>query len=259
MVSRRTDRMLHDMTHHTNLSVPYSDYISAVNYPIQNREKLGTNVILKYRNMYHHGYGFHHDGPETYEQDDGIRKGIFTIVRFDLTEPYRFIAVSLDGSVIIISKTDIYEEQITDYPIQLDEFIGLFVTEKYIQNPESEIKAVTLRVDNGEPCYTLLAELYSGNRVRFVLGDEVQSIVNEKYDPEGTSIYDGMDPTNYPLAYIDINGKSPLDEGSIISMDIDGKYPDPLEYLYRTDILTPDEVRELRIKIIKERIIYGSD
>ena len=52
MVSRRTDKLLHKITHHTNLEQPYNQYITGYKYPQQDVEKLGTTIQMKYRNRY---------------------------------------------------------------------------------------------------------------------------------------------------------------------------------------------------------------
>ena len=50
MVSRRTDKLLHLITHHTNLEQPYNENISGENYPAQDSERVGRTVTLKYKN-----------------------------------------------------------------------------------------------------------------------------------------------------------------------------------------------------------------
>ena len=38
-------------------------------------------------------------------------------------------------------------------------------TDKYNLTPEAEINAISVRVDNGEPCYSVLAELLPNNYI----------------------------------------------------------------------------------------------
>ena len=256
MVERRKRKALHEISHHTNITYHYHKNISAINFPNQDIDKLGAIEKIKYRDMYRIDTIRDH-GPEETEPEARIYEDDFTIVRFDTEEPYRLIAISLDGSIILVGDTNVYQTQITRYPIQLEEFIGLSVTQKYKQNPYSEIQAITLRVDNGEPCYSVLAELLPNNKIRFVIGDEVESIINEKYSED--NIYNGADPQNYQMLYIDVNGKTPLQEGETISLMVDGKGPDPLEFIYKEDILTDDEIKELRLKLLEERDLYGTD
>ena len=52
MVSRRTDRLLHKITHHTNKTYPYDKNISGFDYPIQDYEILGREITLRYKNRY---------------------------------------------------------------------------------------------------------------------------------------------------------------------------------------------------------------
>ena len=255
MVKYRKYKMLHDMAHHTNMTVPYSKYVAADKFPEQDASKLNTEVYLRYRDSNRQLY----DPFDPADPDEQILicKDKFIIVRYDLTEPYRFIAIGYNTNVIIVSTTDKYEEEVTRYPIQYNQFLGLYCTQYYVDNPESEIKAIALRVDAGEPSYSVLVEFFNNNIIRFVLGDEVQSIVNEKYDEEQN--YDAMDPADHMLTYININGRSPEDEGSPISIDANGYYPDPLLYIYKFEPLSKDEMNDLREEIFTGRTIYGSD
>ena len=56
--------------------------------------------------------------------------------------------------------------------------------------------------------------------------------------------------------YIDIDGLGPRNE-ELAFVNVNGGYPDPLQDMYRTDVLTKDEVIELRKRLLAERIIYG--
>ena len=263
MVTKRKLKYLHKLAHHTNLENPYSKYVSASIFPQQDSSKLGEVIELKYKNM-NDAAEFIATGEEGKypwydygEFDPHIKTGQFTIVRFDLSEPYRFIAISLDGDVIVVSSTydDKYLEEITEYSIQYEEFNGLNITDKYNLTPEAEINAISVRVDNGEPCYSVLAELLPNNYIRFVIGDEVTSIVNEVYDP---TIYDGLDARDYALSYIDLDGTRPDDRGQTVTIDVDGKGPDLLKYLYKYESLSRVETAELRLTLLKERTLYGT-
>lgn len=263
MVAERKLKFLHSIARHTNLENPYNEFVSANTFPEQDPEMLGSLVFLKYRDMYHAAeVNFDDEEDETENEDDidirNLEEGYFTVLRFDITEPYRFIGLSLDGNVIVVSSTkdDKYRRQITHYPIQYEEFNGLDLTDKYKQNPAAEIKGVSIRVDNGEPCYSVICEFLPNHVIRFVLGDEVKSIVNEVYDP---TIYDGLDASDYSLDYINIDGKRPQNEGQLIYLDVNGRSPDLVQYLYKYESLSREETAELRLTLLEENTIYGTN
>ena len=262
MVSRRKDKLLHKISHHTNVTMPHSDYVTGSKYPEQNQDILGTTITLRYRTMYRfRNTHDNDDSPDKYELTD-IIEGEFIVVRFDIEEPKKIIAISRDYKVILVGDSDNYENQILEYPIQLQELIGLYVIDDYFEKPDRiQVKSVVLSCDNGEPCHTVIAEFYSDTRyqnaVRFILGDEVRSIVLEKYDPDGLRDYNGIDALNHGLVYIDLNGKFAGNEGELITVDADAGHADPLEDLYRRDILSLPEIIQLRRRILIERRIYG--
>lgn len=257
MVSRRKDRLLHKITHHTNLEQPYNDNITGLKYPAQDKSKLGTTVSMKFRNRYESDT-FHDDpGPEHFEPSDDIFEEDFLVLRFDIIEPYKLIAINSDYSVILVSDSREYENMVHIYPKQIEEYLGLYMHDQYIRTPDVIIKSVLLRCDSTEPCHSVIAEFYTGNTVRFVLGTEAQSVVMDRYDIDGIRDYNAMDPEDHGLVYIDLNGKFANSEGETITIDADGGYPDPLADIYRKDILSFEELYELRGRIITEKDIYG--
>ena len=50
MINKLYDTLLHNLSRHTNLSQPYSDYVKSDSFPNQNSELLNKEVTIKYRN-----------------------------------------------------------------------------------------------------------------------------------------------------------------------------------------------------------------
>ena len=281
MVSRRTDRLFHKMTHHTNISQPFSKYLSGLKYPSQPGTELGRPVTLKYRNKYLPNISHISDSspdkqqfdPTPYEGDDFVGDIIeqeFILLRCDQTEPYVMIAITDDYIGMVVGDSRNYKDTIYEYPKQIEEYLGLAVINQYYETPDVQLKAVVLSCDSMEPCQSIIAEFYSGydpsgheyrnDYVRFVLESEVQSVVMDRYDAYGLRDYNGKDAEgNIGFIYIDLNGLRPGNEGEPITRDANGGYPDPLQDLYRTDILSREEVLELRGRILTERRIYGCE
>ena len=268
MVSRRTDRLFHMMTHHTNKEQPYNQNISGEIFPAQDSDKLGRTITLKYKNRYIPNVEIDPElGSEipVYNNDDpysNIYEGEFIIVRCDLTEPNTIIFLSVDYSIMLVGDSRNYQEEINPdivykYPKQIEEYLGLYLNNQYYDTPEVRTRAVVVACDSTEPCNSIIAEFYKDNTVRFLLETEVQSIVMERYDPDGSRDYDGADPDD-TLERIDIDGGSfVLFDTTFI--DVNGGFPDPLQDMFKKDILTLEEVCRLRGKIIEERTIFGSE
>lgn len=179
MVQQEKDILLHRLTHNTNLSVPYSDYVSSTTYPEQNTTLLGTIVPLKFRNMYVVETKDPLTGPESIDPHD-IYEIDCLIVRCDKGKPYRMIGVSEDYHFILLTDSRYYKEQVNIYPIQYTGLIGTKCKDQYPAQ-YNFIDGIILRADQGEPFCNIIAELiYETGEVRFVTGDECFSkIINE--------------------------------------------------------------------------------
>ena len=281
MVSRRTDRLLHKITHHTNKAYPYDKNISGFDYPIQDSEILGREITLRYKNRYipdkkvskdEEGYV----GPDTFEENDdndnidNIYENDFIILRCDQAPPYRFIGISVDYTVILVGDSRTYDNEdiVFKYPKQFEEYLGLYLINEYTDSEQfgevppdqiQRLRGVVLSCDSMEPGESVIAEFYDHNKTRFILESEVQSVVMDRYDSDGERDYNGLDPEDHGLVYINIDGKFATSEGESIYLDANGGYPDPLADMYRKDILSQEEVCELRGRIIEEREIFGLD
>ena len=214
-MKKHDDVLLHLLTKHTNLQVPFSDYVKSDKFPTQISELLNTEVNIKYRNYYEtdletetraaviirngekvssrpsddtqqledreHWLYEKEEKPFYYEEP-------FIVLRADAEKPFRLIAVSKDYSKIIVNSTEVIDgnylflTKVSEYPIQMNEYIGLQCEDQYAGDIVS-LKSVTLRVDKCEPCYSVLMEYVDDNKVRFILGDEVMSkIIMNKDD-----------------------------------------------------------------------------
>ena len=263
MVSRRTDRLLQKITHHTNLEQPYNQYITGYKYPKQDTDKLGTIIQMKYRNRYIPNsltdIDRQIDPDREYEYNDNTFERDFIVLRYDDAEPYRLITIQDDFEVMLVSDTRKYQDIVHIYPKQIEEFLGLYMHDQYFHTPDVIIKSVLLRCDSTEPCESIIAELYLDNTIRFVTGTETQAVVMDRYDIDGVRDYDAKDPVDHGLIYIDLNGKFARSEGETITVDADGGYPDPLADMYRRDILSFEELCDLRQRLILERDIYSGN
>lgn len=215
------DILLHKRTHHTNLSVPFSNYISPIIFPEQDIDLLDTIIPVRYRNMYI--TDMEYSGPDKLDPHD-----IYTvncrIIRCDKAEPFRMIVISIDYKFIFVMDSRYYKEQVPQYPIQLTEFIGVNHNNQY-PGIIPEVKSITLRVDNGEPCYSVLAEFISDDTIRFLIGDECFSKLIDQHNIKTISF------TN-------------------INIDI-------LKNSYNKE-KTIDEIIEIRKSIFEGRKIYGA-
>ena len=278
MVSRRTDRLLNKITHHTNIYQPFTKYISGEKYPLQDGDKLGTLVKLKYRNKYISDINHISPNPNEYQYPDEFeftptpyKDGIFVgdiieqdfiLLRCDLTEPYFMIAMSDDYVAMIVGDSRNYMDIVHKYPKQIEEYLGLLVQDHYY--PSTYITSVVLACDSMEPGNSIIAEFYANaersDYVRFVTDSELESIVMDRYDADGSKNYNGKDPNPHTgLEYIDLDGWKPDYGEETLGIIANGGYPDPLRDMYRKDILSREEVLELRRRILSERIIYGTN
>ena len=206
-MKKHDDVFLHKISRHTNLQLPFSDYVKVDKFPAQISDLLGTVITLKYRNYYRSeleagtkSATIIRDGekvssrpsddtqqledrePLSYEIDETpfYYEDPFIILRADAEKPFRLIAVSKDYSKIIVNSTEVIDgnylflTKVSEYPIQMNEYIGLQCEDQYAGDIAS-LNSVTLRVDECEPCYSVLMEYVSDNKVRFILGDEVIS------------------------------------------------------------------------------------
>lgn len=184
------------ITKHSNLMIPFSDHVTVLGFPEQNKQLLNTIVTLQYRNRYIADKEAVNIPSSGRPKDDisfieaGIHDGDgniifsnnFRILRADITEPYKYIAISTDYKYIIVGKMS--EDGEIDkeiYPVtmfQMSEYIGLQTTNMYVGKLELT-EAVVLALDNGEPCNAVIMEYIDKDTktVRFVLGDECFSVI----------------------------------------------------------------------------------
>lgn len=291
---KQYDIFLHMLTKHTNLNLPYSDYVKGREFPNQIAELLNTEVTIKYRNFYEtdidvaaRSATLINNGevissrPKDDDQQLEDRElpefekrerphyyeGQFIVVRADADLPFRFIGISPDYSKIVVGSTEkdendqyLFLDTVLEYPIQMNEYIGLGCYDQY-KSDVSEIKAVTLRVDKCEPCYTVLVEfLGSTNMIRFILGDEAQSLLYDYHDVDGSRDYDNRHAVEEENP-VDVTGEyADADIKGYIFTDVNGGGSNNWIDLYDTDrIMTDEEVVEFRKSILEGRIIYANN
>jgi hypothetical protein len=206
-------KILQELVGHTNMNVSRSDYISYTEYPEQILELLNTIITIRYRNYYTNDTSILGrratlivDGEEVssrpkddYQRLDDIEiidkeipfifSGEFRVLRADKVEPYILIAVSTDYSKIVVNSTRLdendeymYNTIVSEYAIQKNEYIGQNFYTLYDNglNVADKLHAVSLSIDDSEPCYGILMEYLDDGRVRFVLGDESIAVLSDE-------------------------------------------------------------------------------
>lgn len=222
-------------------------------YPDQITSLVGTTIELKYRdhnqcqftefrnisssNIHRPNddtdYLTKNVGPEEYEYEaHDIYTKQFKVLRADAESPYRLIVVSLDYEIMLVSSTEKnsnnhykFETDVCEYPIQESEFIGCNTINQFpypgtinassnTRRSSNFSRGLVLRVDSGEPCYSIMAdEIENSNKARYLLGDEVWAWLNryteavqiydEDYNPEhnGADYSNAGDTNNYVKRY----------------------------------------------------------
>lgn len=233
MVKFMEDDILHIRTRGTNKVVPFTNYIGVDRFPEQDTSILGTTVTVSFRNM---------NVPDIVVDDSELadQHDIFVVnaivVRCDKEEPYQMICLTKNYTPLVCDSRH-WEETVMQYPIQYPEYIGIKTKDQYLRSDE-QINGITLRVDEGEPCLTVLAEYVDENTVRFVLGDECISYLVDYYRISESD--------NEPLEYI----KHQITIGSEIFYVNRGVY----DRRKRTKYTISNLVKE----ILKGKMIYGA-
>ncbi len=288
------DIMLHLLTRHTNLVQPYSDYVTATEFPEQITELLNTEVTIKYRNHYLSDISLIEkpatiirDGetissrpsddaqqmearkiPETEEKESPFvqEDKKFRIVRADAAEPYRLIAISTDYEVIVVNSTKkddsgeyAFKTLVSEYATQLNEYVGLGCYDQYA-GVITELKAATIRVDATEPCYSVLMEfLGSTGVVRFILGDEAASMLYDYYDIDGSRDYNAKHAEEESNP-VDVTGEyADADNINIVWTNVNGGPANNWDKMYLDGtVMRDDEIYEFRKSILEGMKIYGT-
>ena len=292
MIQREYDKLLHLLSRHTNLMVPYSDYVNGHTFPAQISELLGTKIKLTYRNHYIYDTKLLHAPAitrrygeimssrpadddelipeEGYDDPTDTFTDDFFVLRADKVEPFRLIAINSDCSILVINSTEKDENDeykfstlISEYPVQLNDYIGLGVYSQYAGDVR-ELKAVSLRVDGGEPCYSVLLEfLGSSGEIRFLLGDECIHRLYDYYDINGSRDYDGKDSTNHENP-VDVTGEyADADTQGYVFQDVNGGYSNNWDKFYE-NIMNDRQIIDFRKELFdkinlfeRPEIIYG--
>ena len=242
MIQQLYDVLLHKLTKHTNVSIPYSRYISGDTFPEQDSELLNTVITLKYRD--HNIIETPEDSEANRPPDDepfepfesnhtsGDPYEVYSIdcivVRADSSEPFRLIAISTDYTRILVNSTRIgtdgepaYKHLVSEYPVQDNKFFGLEIKNQYA-GEINELNAVSIRCDSCEPCYAVLMEfLGTTNMIRFVLGDEMFSILRDYYDINGDYDYNNAGAKEEE-SYVDVDCHIATHRGLTNVKNIDG-------------------------------------
>lgn len=196
MTNWKKDTYLHQLSHHTNYTIPVSNYLTTDRYPGQASNKINSMMSLKFHDRRIADQEDSQLYRENIEDEHTVYTRVFRILRYDLHPPYYVIAITEDGKYLTVGDSRCTDTQVTVYPWQQSKFIGMRVQNLY---PESKDwnEAYILRCDHSEPCYTVMMEVLPEiNRVRFVLGDECMTKIDkdawvareEKSDSEIASI-----------------------------------------------------------------------
>ena len=270
-VKQSSDNLLHKLTKHTNISVPFSKYVLRETFPEQDSDKLDKIYKIQYRDrrLINPNDTLKNrprplddlqrsnvipDRPEKYEEPD-ITQDKFRIIRFDKTEPYKFIAVSENYKHCLVgnSQYDI-ESQVLVSTKQFSQYIGLIGFDQYITDL-TDTKCVVFSVDNLEPLHSVLIEFLPDGTFRAVLEEECFTKLYDYYNSRflGTS---GLSKQllfvhnmNISIEQLATNNKYNTEE-----LEENMKKLDPLQY---NRLLDDKDIANIRYEIIGERRPYG--
>lgn len=178
------DVLLHKLTQHSNVDLPISPYVGYDIFPKQDKNLLTSIIPIKYRDRYEVDKSIDEIGKEeVFEKDINYNTNIWTrdfiVIRCDITEPYRMICISTDYSKLIVTNSKKYTEIVSVYADQLNDFLGLKVSNQYYADLR-EYDGVVIGCDNGEPCNSIIVESLPNSReIRIVLEDECQSKIGK--------------------------------------------------------------------------------
>lgn len=243
-----TDDILElDRAKHTNIWYPYSQYVKYDEYPTQDYDMLDSIVSLRYRDMNIVDKDADEMGPvDIIEEDPNfICEKEFRVLRFDIDTPYRMVSVSTDNSIILVNDSRKYTEEVAQYPIQYNEFIGIDIFNDY---GDKFREGVTLRVDDGEPCHTIIIEFLTDTKVRVVLGDEVASHMSRYWYTIDINGHTAPDST---LRTMDVDG-GPTDYGTMSFTILDGGMANMMRRIYSRNI-DNSTVQEIREQVMENR------
>ena len=259
-VKQSSDNLLHKLTKHTNISVPFSKYVLRESFPEQDSDKLDKIYKLQYRDrrLINPNDTLKNrprplddlqrsnaipDRPEKYEEPD-ITQDKFRIIRFDKTEPYKFIAVSENYKHCLVgnSQYDI-ESQVLVSTKQFSQYIGLIGFDQYVTDL-TDTKCVVFSVDNLEPLHSVLIEFLPNGTFRAVLEEEC---FTKLYDYYNSSFLGVSGLTKQLLFAHNMNNIEELEEENMKKLD-------PLQY---NRLLDDKGIANIRREIIDERRPYG--
>ena len=157
-----------------------SDYVDQYRFPIQNNDLIGTEVMVKYRNL---APAVHHDNGD---RDIFYRRCI--VLRFDTTEPYTFIGWIKGTPTVVVGDSRTYDTDVMTKEGQRSN-IPLLDTKDFYRSDDIEgIRGTIIRADGSPPDITVIAERIDEEQhiIRFVLADETTALL-KNYIPEPES------------------------------------------------------------------------
>jgi hypothetical protein len=102
-----------------------------------------------------------------------------------------------------------------------------------------------------------MENLGSTGVVRFILGDECRHLLYDYYDIDGSRDYDAKNAPELPNP-VDVTGEwADADEHGYVFTDVNGGHSNNWDKLY-TEVMSNEEVREFREKLLEGKIIYGT-
>jgi len=190
------------------------DYISATKFPPQDEKLINTRVTIKYRDFSTRTNpvtiekaalitDIESDEKISSRPEDDVQKPQeshltpeeltemgpyvereFIVLRADAIYPYILIAITDDYSMLVVNSSYydemtekyVFEDHISEYPIQQFKYIGASCISKY---RDGQLDALVFRADANEPSISILYETaqdeYGNDYHRFVLGDELRA------------------------------------------------------------------------------------
>lgn len=180
MALKENDITLLSRIHHTNKTIPYSDYVSGAKFPKQDESILGECILLKFRNMYITDREYRNE--EQFEEHDIYEKPFF-ILRCDMEEPFTVIGISMELDQIIVANYNNYKDAVYMYAIQMNEYIGAEVTIRY-PGDTNLLKGTIISCDDGECCNAVIVENYTKDSIRVITDYEAEIVLDKDFSDQ---------------------------------------------------------------------------
>lgn len=181
---------IHDVARLTNTTLPLVNYITSKKYPLQDKTKLKTEIVISVRSRFN---------AEILHRPILDSAAVY-VLRYDVDEPHITIGLGLDKNYkgcIFVFKNNVEGDFVAIYPEQKYNYLLRYTNDVFMDYKflEDAILGRTIRCDESEPAFAVVSEVVN-NKVRFILADEAICMTNhastEIYHTE-TEVYDFLE------------------------------------------------------------------